>query len=640
MNITEQKALEIAKERGLVPQDYQIPKPELSPQDALKMAINRGLIKPREDGAGFLVRSKFSFADTDKGRKQVLEDSFGKGNAYKIGDRWLVKDNKGWNYVDEEGLSWNDFADLVGDTPEMLGASAGMFAGSGLGSIPLAASGAAGGRSVKKLIAKALEIEDNQSVGDIVEDLGTSAAFAGVGQGVGVALAKGLSKIAAPFANKMTPDAIARRDLANKYGIQLTPADIVQSPTLSRLENVLNSGLTGGKIADVKNKQFGDLQKHLTSTIDDITKGKTDEEIGMDFIKSLDNSLRANKQAFNNRYGDIAKQIDKPIDINNLKSTASEIIAKNSKVPESLRGQSLVTANEIASMGDDVLDYGTLSMIRTNLGDKAYKGDKVTGDIGTAQFKQLRKALDKDYDTYANVNGLGGIKKAIDKDFSLYKKQYEEGIVNKVLKDQNKGSIIPEKIGNNATSTITNAKRVSDALDGSKELLEQSIGSRLKNHSFTSNASIDTPFSNFYSTDKLNTVINKNKDVYDFAVSEANKEKLGDLVKLGFDTGLSKKAYGNPSGTAKVLDGIANTGIMYFDPVIGASALAGRFLGSKAYTSELGRKYLTEGFKIPMTSKYMGATGATLGSFSRPQKVMGNTGAKTGLYYEHNRKEH
>ena len=103
MELTQEEALNIAKQRGLVSQDYQIQKAELSQEEALKMGIERGLVKPREDGAGFLVRTKFSFADTDAEKKQVLEDEYGKGNAYKYGDRWMINEGgkKGFNYVDE-----------------------------------------------------------------------------------------------------------------------------------------------------------------------------------------------------------------------------------------------------------------------------------------------------------------------------------------------------------------------------------------------------------------------------------------------------------------------------------------------------------------------------------------------------------
>lgn len=605
MELTREEALKIAKERGLVPQDYQLPKAELSQEEAIKIGIERGLIKPREDGAGFLTRTKFSFADTDKGRKQVLEDEYGKGNAYKYGDRWLINEgkNKGWNYVDENKLSWKDVADLIGDTPEVAGATAGAVLGSGVMSIPAAGAGGAVGTGVKKLIAKAMGVDDRQTPMEIAQDLGESALWSSGGQAVGLGLVKGANKVLSPFADKMTPEAIARRELAKKYNVELTPAQVTQSPMLSRLENALNSGFTGGRISDIKNSQFETLQGHLNNTFDGITKGKTNEEIGLDITKMLDDSMKLKKADFNQKYGDLASKIDSNIPIDELKLKAQEIIGRNEQVPKSLQGQSIGTAQELSMLPENI-DYNTFSQIRSGLGEKARAGG-VTGDIGTGQYKQLKSAMDNSFDNYAINNGLGTEKQNLDSFYRAFKNDYESGIVNKVLKSENNGSILPEKVGNNAVSTITNTKRVAEALGGNKEPLQEALASKIMKESAVSNPSIESPFSNYFSANKLNSEIGKNKDTFEYVFSDTQKNKINDLVKIGNDISLADKVYGNPSGTGKTVDAIITTGLLTSDPTLAAANLGGRYLGTRAYTSDIGKKYLTDGLG-KINPKYSG----------------------------------
>ena len=126
MEITKEQALAEAKKRGLVPGEAKAP--SISREEVFKVAMERGLIKPREDGAGFLIRTKFSFADSDLGRKRVLEEEYGKGNSIKIGDNWLVKDKKGWNQLDGSSVLWDeigDLADVVGELLEVTTATVG-----------------------------------------------------------------------------------------------------------------------------------------------------------------------------------------------------------------------------------------------------------------------------------------------------------------------------------------------------------------------------------------------------------------------------------------------------------------------------------------------------------------------------------
>lgn len=601
--------------------------PESEQQDirnnfVMKELINIGAVKPREDGAGFLTRTKFSFTDTDAEKKQVLEDEYGKGNAYKYGDRWMINEGgkKGFNYVDENKLSWKDTtADIAGDIPEVLGGALGGTAGAigvggvslGVGAVPGATVGmtvgTGAGRSTKDIIKSLWGIDlrdDNSSFVDKTLTKGKRALESGLIGGISDGLANkagdigkwGIDKVTKPFANKMTPEAIARRELAQQYGIDLTPAQVTQSPMLSRIENMLNSGITGSSISDIKNGQFETLQGHLNNTFNGITKGKTNEEIGLDIAKMLDDSMKLKKADFNQKYGDLASKIDKNIPVDELKLKAQEIIGRNEQVPKSLQGQSVGTAQELSMLPENI-DYNTFSQIRSGLGEKARAGG-VTGDIGTGQYKQLKSAMDNSFDNYSVNNGLGVEKQNLDSFYRAFKNDYESGIVNKILKDQNSGNILPENVGNNTVSSITNTKRVSEALGGNNEPIQEALASKLMNKSSVSNPSIESPFSNYFSANKLNSEIGKNKDTFEYAFSDAQKNKINDLAKIGNDISLADKVYGNPSGTSKALDTVMSSGLMYADPAMGTANLAGRYLGAKGYVSDVGKKYLTDGFDV------------------------------------------
>jgi len=621
MKLSQDEAIKLAKERGLISQDYEAPKNELSKQDAIQIALERGLIKPREDGAGFLVRSRFSFADTDKGRKQVLEDEYGKGNAYKIDNRWLVKDKSGWNYVDEDGLSWNDAADIIGDIPEMIGASAGMLAGSGVASVPMAAGGATAGRGAKKVIAKLWGIEDNQSATDIAKDLGESALWSGTGQVVGLGAAKSINKLAAPFRSKMTPEAVARRDLASKYGVELTPAQVTQSPTLGQVENVLNNRLWSSdelaKFADTKQiTPFNEAIKNITPL-------RNTDEIGLALINAINDTKTANKQMFNKEYGSIASQINKPIDVDNLISQAGHILAQNKNIPKSAQDAAVKISNEILESPYSNMTYAELSKLRTNLGDMA-RGGSVTGDVGTAQYKLLKGALDKDFDTFATYNGLGSIKKDVDEAYKIFKNRYEDPLIKSIVGTDKKQALVPESV-------------VSKIVSPNKVTTLESVKNASNNPNLVKDAVIDKVITNSKIADTSNPMFGS--DMVTPTRFATQTHKFGrNLSSVGAD---DVRELGKVAESIKYSDSFANHSNTA--PTLLNSSVLGLIsplnLGGKLYTSKVGRKYLTDGY-TPLSSKYFGVSGAELGTFTNGEKLLGSTGAKSGLSYSHKREEY
>ena len=588
MELTQEEALRIAKERGLVPQDYQLPKFEISQEEALKIGIERGLIKPREDGAGFLTRTKFSFADTDKGRKQVLEEEYGKGNAYKIGDRWLINEgkNKGWNYVDENKLSWKDVADLAGDVPEVAGATAGAVLGSGVMSIPAAGVSGAVGTGVKKLIAKGIGIKNGQTPSEIAQDLGESALWSSGGQAVGLGIVKGANKALAPFADKMTPEAIARRELAKKYNVELTPAQVTQSPTLGQVENVLNNKIWSSDAL----AKFAD-EKQLTpfsEAIRNISPQSSSDSIGKSIVDAINSNKNAQKTMFNQQYEDIANQIDKPIEVSTLIEQATNILEQNKNIPKTAQDSAVKIASEILD-NPSSLQYPEMSKLRTNLGELAKSGT-VTGDIGTAQYKMLKGALDKDFNDFALNNGLGTKKTDVDAAYRSFKDAFENNTIKGIVGTGTKESMPVEKV----VEAVVNPKEIS-RLDkvlqasNSDELVKDAVVSKVIDKSKVADYSNPMYGSDMVSPTRFAT----QADMYGSHLSKVGADNVRELGKVAESIKFSD-AFANHSNTAPTL--LNSTMLGLLDPVN---------LGGKAYTSEIGRKYLTDGLG-KVNPKYSG----------------------------------
>jgi len=583
-NITQEQALEIAKQRGLVPSDYQLPKKELSKTEAMQLAIERGLIKPREDGAGFLTRTKFSFADTDAERKQVLDDEYGKGNSYKVGNRWLVKDDKGWNYVNEDGLSWGDIGNIAGDIPEIAGTVAGGVAGTVAGPVGAtggAVLGGAAGKSARDLIKNLIGIKETRNLGEKYSDIGKAGIMGGTAEMGGQALAKtggvALTKLLAPFRSKMTPESVARRDLASKYGVELTPAQVTQSPSLGQIENVLNNRIWSSdalaKFAD--EKQIGPFN----TAIKNITPDNGADEIGMLLKDSIVNTKNANKEMFKNEYGSIANQIDKPIEVDNLINQAGKILEQNKNIPKSAQDTAVKISNEILENRTNNMLYPELSKLRTNLGDMA-RGGTVTGDVGTGQYKLLKKALDNDFSNYATYNGLGSIKNDVDDAYRVFKTRYEDNAIKNIIGTDRKQAIAPE----NVIDTIVKPNKTT--------MLESTIQAS-NNPNLVKDAVITKVIDNSKIADYSNPMYGSDMVTPTRFATQANKFGAN-LSKVGAD---DVRELGKVAESIKFSDAFANHSNTA--PTLMNSSMFGMLnplnLGGKAYTSKLGRKYLTDG---------------------------------------------
>lgn len=151
--------------------------------------------------------SRFGYGrmETDKERENYLRSTVGEGGFRKDALGRFVLTSKGRQNlgmesgpevaIDEEGLSWGDFKEFLGQAG--LSAAAGIGAGlmaSGVGIVPgvlIAGGAAAAGKVLDEAIESAQGLQD-QTFGDVMRD----AAFEGVFSMAGEGLGRGVSKLA------------------------------------------------------------------------------------------------------------------------------------------------------------------------------------------------------------------------------------------------------------------------------------------------------------------------------------------------------------------------------------------------------------------------------------------------------------
>ncbi len=608
----------------------------------MKTLTNIGAIKPREDGAGFLTRSKFSFASTDAGRKQVLEDEYGKGNAYKIGDRWLINEgkNKGWNYVDEKGFNWKDLADIAGDVPEIAGGIIGSRGG-----IVGAGAGSAGGDSIKKLIAKAMGINDNQNATEIAKDMAVSGVVGAGAQGLGNLVGKygkiGVDAITKPFANSMKTNADDIIRIAKENGIDIMPTMINDSKSLATLENSLAKGFGGDRITDIRNSQNAKLDLNTIGLLNSLTKGKSSQQIGNDVLDAIKTNRAEKNQYLGGEYDKLGKAIEdlsqqnqgQPfLPLNETKMVSDDILNNYSKYanPKSIELSDAI----LKTVNDGGYEkYNHFKTDRSNLIDEISKATKNEDKNLARELTNIKKSMDTGLDNKLVGSGLGAEKKALDSEFASFKDIFDNPskITGDILSKSTSGGIKPENIPQSITSGITNAENITSALNGDKDLLSQSFAKVLEKASRKTNGENTIPLKGTVSMDKLNTSLINNKDTFEYAFDPVIQKELSDKILLSKAINSAEKNYGNPSGTAQGLSDVIPLTIGATTGLGGAAAYLGaKIIGPKAYTSDIGKKYLTDGFDVS-------GSGFSNAFFNQPVRQSGFYEALKGLEEKYNK---
>jgi len=574
-----------------------------------------------QQGAGLpaSTRALFSFADTDEGRMDVLRKAFGDGNAArnkKTGEFYFKKDGA-WRRADEEGLSWADAIDFAGDVPELVGGAAGVVAGTPLGpagQIGGAAVGTAAGRGVKKLIAGAMGVEQNQTPMDIASDLGESALLGAGGEAGGKLLGAGVQKVLRPSGG-IVPEAAAVLGEAEAMGVKPLPGQATggrgQQIIEGGLKNAIGSAGTMERAQGANMQALADEVQNILTTAGGKVEGAvagSEAKAGAQKTLGLFRSEAAKKF-------DEARTLagDRPITLDNFKKQLDSI---KQSVVSGLQTQSPETIDKLSKIVDESggsLSYDDLKLLRENVRMLADSKDLIAQQKAGV-FKRLLNTLDNDIADWAASAGpdaadawaearkfygkqIGVIRGKVGKEFASVMEDAPEQVVKKffVPGQTTKISKLKTIVGNEAFDVL----RRNFLTDLFSDVEMKVVGS--------GGVAFSPP-----SAAKLSSVIKRYGEPTLKEILEP--EQFNRLMRLSRVADVAQRGIVNTSNTATIAGGQRLLGALGTIAAGGAAGVAGGPAGtagmialpyalSKLILSGPGRRYLTEGVAIPEAAK-------------------------------------
>lgn len=145
--------------------------------------------KETEASLGFGNRARYAIEPLQSNRKALLVQEYGEDNVMEDkGGNLYIKQDGSFLPVNKEGFSVADVADVAGATPEIAGGVAGMVLGSPAllpGAMAVGAAGGALGSAIRQGTSAVLGTPQIATVGERAAETGLSAAFGGLGSGIG-----------------------------------------------------------------------------------------------------------------------------------------------------------------------------------------------------------------------------------------------------------------------------------------------------------------------------------------------------------------------------------------------------------------------------------------------------------------------
>jgi hypothetical protein len=238
-------------------------------QMALEKMSGAGMtqIDPETEASlGFANRAKYSIEPIQSNRKAFLKEQYGQDNVMeKNGELYLKQDNK-FVPLNKDGVSFSDFTDFAGATPEMLGSGVGIVAGAigggGALSVPVAiglgAAGGAAGSMARQGFSGMLGTPQVATGKEMALETGLSGLFGGAGAGVGLAVKAGVQKAKPGISNII-------KNLAKGSG---EVAETVGENTIKTVSNTTSQGkaVLGGEIVPSYSNQTAE---EITASIAD-----------------------------------------------------------------------------------------------------------------------------------------------------------------------------------------------------------------------------------------------------------------------------------------------------------------------------------------------------------------------------------
>ena len=397
--------------------------------------------------------SRFGFGrmETDEGRANYLRRSVGEGGfrqdalgrfvLTKQGRETLGMGEGAELAIDEEGLSFGDLKEFLGQSgmPLAAGIGAGLMA-SGVGFVPgvLISAGAAG---VAKVLDEGIEYAQglqDQTFQDVMRDAAVEAAFSGAGEVFGRGVSKVLGRffkgpdtkfseeqraaLRAALAEKAVPSIAGVTPAEFRPGLRLLDAFSQavfpnEAAARSNLDVLLRQleeiGINPTAVddlgdalgRDIKNKyatmseQLADNERYLTTVIDkDLNKAAAALRKDGVIPKNLADILRIRKTVFDQNYDSlVASPLNvlkgqKFIPMGGVKAELDRIVQE---APEAnLKNSEFVKAvYKLAGRdGNAQVTYEDIARLRTSIG-QAMKNTELVGGAPIQSLSSLRAAL-------------------------------------------------------------------------------------------------------------------------------------------------------------------------------------------------------------------------------------------------------
>lgn len=426
----------------------------------------------------------------------------------------------------------------------------------------------------------------------------TLAALSGpISKGVNAVV----GKLGAPLAARMTPALQSIASLAEEKGIPLTAADITNSQVLATFESFLaKTPLGSTAITDFRDKQLAAVRSARDSLLARFGPSTETAALGEDLKALIKSSSQEYSKKADALYAHLRTLVpaETQFQMTSLAKKAGALLKNEQALTPGMRDPELLRILTDFS-GKDVapaMNLESLLATRSRLGELIADGDaavkagasgqKFMSSRGTGTLKQLAGALSEDFQR--NSAAMGGAVEEAHTAASAFYRTGAETFNHKTIQriTNSNPELIVDLVFKPGRVTEINAVKAAVGETGFAPL-QQKFTERLLGEA---------------GSDLRPSVFTKNLDKFGeetlrAAYSPEQLSGMRNLADISDRLLAAEKLAGNASGTGRTVVSLATGGLLVHEPLTGAAVLLGPAPLAKLYLSDLGRKYLTQGFK-------------------------------------------
>lgn len=467
---------------------------------------------------------------------------------------------------------------MVGGRVGSVGGPKGAMIGSGVGG--------ATGQALENILANVLYGE-KQTFGEGMKSVLSSGLTAGIGEGAGQKVVDVGRKVMAPFASKMTPQAVEVAEQTAKRGIPMSPSSINPTKTARAFESVGNVLFPGKSWTVHKQRQLGDV---LAQSADDImraapVKGADKYDVGASLGEAVTQKGMALRESTKAAYKEWNKNMgDKPVNMAKTSKVLEDFLSSRNIKDKSIRDFVEEYAAEGSQWSPKLVDQyqnkistKTFDKMRGLYDDlqKALKSDLGDDMFGLLQSARDASKLERVFRSNRSVKGI----------LQNYHTSPEKAVTNLFRSGNLKDVNMLKKELDKETWDVARSRFLENLMDASMD--------------YSGQTKVFKPgkFIQLFDTYKRqieNVFPESFKEISDFA--NLNKFAIGDVGKRG----MSEMAQGWQLGTVGGFLGAVGTGNFGYTVPYGFSWMMAKSLMNP---SGLLKQWLTTGISAPMTEE-------------------------------------